>query len=346
LKVLVVDDNFSNRQLTADVIGTIGVEVLTASNGEETLEIAGKLNPDLIVLDVNMPGMSGFDVCEILKNNPDTASIPVLMLTALADVENRVRGLQYGADDYLTKPFNPRELMERVRARLRSKVQTDELRATQVMIRQTFERYVSATVVDLLLKNPGQVQLGGRLQDLTVLFSDLENFTSIAEVTEPERLLNILNTYHTLMVSIIRDNGGTVDKFMGDGVIALYNTPTDQPDHAVRAVLTALHIREVMDAFHQQFEPPYRLKINFGIHTGKAVVGNVGAPEIMNFTAVGDTINLGARLEQMSRNGQILISEATYKQASSIIDAEPIGELRVKGREMPVLTYNVTGLKR
>lgn len=346
MKVLVVDDNFSNRQLTADVIGAIGVDVLTAASGEETIQIARQEHLDLIILDVNMPGMSGFDVCAALKSSPETAGVPILMLTALADIENRVRGLQHGADDYLTKPFNPRELMERVRARLRSKVQTDELRATQVMLRRTFERYVSATVVDLLLKDPAQVKLGGQLQELTVLFADLENFTTISEYTDPEKLLAILNTYHTLIVSIIRENGGTIDKFMGDGVIALYNTPIQQPDHAVRAVLTALHIREVLSEFHEQFESAYRMKVNFGIHSGKAVVGNVGAPEIMNFTAVGDTINLAARLEQTSRNGQILISEATYKQSSSIVHGELIGELSVKGRTTPVLTYNVIGLKR
>lgn len=346
MKVLVADDNFNNRQLTADVVSSMDLDVILAVDGEETIKLVHTEKPDLIILDVNMPGMTGFEVCAALKSDPVTSQIPIVMLTAMSDIENRVRGLEYGADDYVTKPFNPRELIQRIKTRLRSKAETDELRKTQQIVRQTFERYVSAAVVDVLLHDPQQIKLGGQLQELSILFSDLEGFTAISEFTAPEKLLNILNDYLTMIVSIIRENGGTVDKFVGDGVIALYNTPVIQPDHAIRAVMTALHVREVLAAFHQQFEPEYRMKINFGIHTGMAVVGNVGAPEIMNFTAIGDTINLAARLEQMSHHGQILISEATFKQVDSMIVSEPIGAVPIKGRETNVEVYNVLGLRR
>src|SRR5690606_35924846 len=211
-------------------------------------------------------------------------------------------------------------------------------------IRKTFERFVSSSVVEQLLHDPAQVQLGGKLQEITVLFADLEGFTSISEYTEPVKLLSLLNQYHTMMVGMIREHGGTVDKFTGDGVIALYNTPLEQPDHALRAVLTALHIRELLPEFHQQFEGPYQMPINFGIHTGLAVVGNVGAPDIMNYTAVGDTVNLAARLQVLSKGGQILISSATCEQLPQNVAAQSLGEIKVKGRSESVSTYEVIGL--
>lgn len=342
--VLVADDNIDSRTLVSEILQNIRVEVITASNGREAVEMARARMPDLMICDVNMPIMSGFDAVALLKKDPATESIPVIMLTAMGDIDNRVTGLKLGADDYLTKPFSPRELLERVRTRLRLKNETDELRKTQHMIRVTFERYVAPSVVDQLLRDPAQVQLGGKMQDVTVLFSDLQGFTSISERTDPQRLLAILNAYHTLLVNVIRDNGGTVDKFMGDGVMALYNAPLEQPDHALAAVRTALYVREQLKTFSAQFEPEHRMPINFGIHTGMAVVGNVGAPDLMNFTAVGDTVNLAARLQQMGQGGRILISGATMALLQGKVDASPMGELKVKGRVETVAAYEATAL--
>jgi len=344
VKVLVADDNPDSRQLTRDIVASMGHEVVTAVDGPRALAMIQEHMPDLIILDVNMPGMSGFDVMTSLKANETTAQIPVLMLTALADVENRVHGLGLGADDYLTKPFNPRELVARVSARLRAKGETDDLRATQELIRATFERFVAPQVVERLLRDPTQVKLGGTLQEVTVLFADLEGFTSVSEFAEPEKLLSVLNSYHTLIVSIIQRYGGTVDKFIGDGVMALYNTPLLQEDHAERAVKTAVYIREALPDFYKQFEPAYQMRVNFGIHSGLAVVGNVGTPQIMDFTAVGDTVNLAARLQDLCSEGQILVSRATYDQVADRIKARPVGYLDVKGRKEPVMAYTVLEL--
>lgn len=344
MKVLVADDNANSRQLVKDIIESIGFEAVLASDGSSALIAAQTQQPDLIILDVNMPGMSGFEVCAALKSDADLAQIPILMLTALADVENRVTGLGLGADDYLPKPFSPRELAARVQARMRSKAETDGLRKTKELIRQTFERFVSPSVVERLLQDPDQIKLGGQIQDVTVFFADLESFTSISERTEPETLLGVLNMYHALVVSVVQAYAGTVDKFIGDGVMALYNTPLPQDDHALRAVQTALHIRDALPEFYRQFEPDYRMKINFGIHTGPAVVGNVGTPNLMNFTAVGDTVNLAARLQDLSASGQILISEACYRMLHGFVRASSIGYQTVKGRTEPVMVYEVLEL--
>lgn len=212
------------------------------------------------------------------------------------------------------------------------------------MIRQTFERFVAPSVVEKLLQDPTQVKLGGQLQEVTVLFSDLEGFTSLSEHTPPEMLLGILNQYHALVVTMIQSYGGTVDKFLGDGVMALYNTPLPQPDHALRAVKTALHIRSALLDFYNQFDVEYQIKLNFGIHTGMAVVGNVGTQQIMEFTAVGDTVNLASRLQGLGEQGQILISQATYNQIKEQVTTNPIGNQFVKGRREPVMVYEVLDL--
>ncbi len=319
----------------------MSLDVIQAENGLKALENARAHLPDLIILDVNMPGMTGFQVVEQLKQDEATAKIPVLMLTALDNVNSRVLGLKLGADDYLSKPFNPRELMERVRTRLRYKSEADNMRSTQQMIRSTFARFVSPSVVEQLLHDPAQVKLGGKLQEVTVMFADLEGFTGTSERTEPEKLLHILNQYHTLTVGMIRDHGGTVDKFIGDGVMALYNTPLEQPDHALRAVRTALEIRQALPNFYEQFEPQFRMRLNFGIHSGMAVVGNVGAPDIMNFTAVGDTVNLAARLQSLSSGGKILISAATFTELHDVVPTSYMGPRAVKGRAESVMTYEV-----
>lgn len=339
MKVLVAEDNPNSRQLVKDILESAGYEALVTIDGTSALASIRVEMPDLVILDVNMPGMNGFEVCEIIKSDTSLAHIPVLMLTAQSDIESRVEGLRLGADDYLAKPFNPRELTARVEARLRAKSESDNLRKTQEVVRQTFERFVPPAIVERLLQDPTQIKLGGQLQEITVLFSDLEGFTGVSERAEPEELLGILNQYHELVVGIIQEHDGTVDKLIGDGVMALYNTPLPQPDHALRAVRTALTIRDVLPAFVSRFEPAYHMRVNFGVHTGLAIVGNIGTQEIMDFTAVGDTVNLASRLQALSSNGSILMSQATHDQLRGQIRINPIGLKNVKGRSEPVMVY-------
>lgn len=344
-KVLAVDDNADNLELIYDIVSAMGHEVIKAADGPQALDAVADDIPDLIILDVNMPGMTGFEVVAKLKEDPHTAQIPVIMLTALMDVDNKVEGLELGADDYLTKPYSPRELIARIETRLRAKSETDTLRETQQMIRATFERFVSASVVDQLLKYPEQVKLGGKLQEITVFFADIENFTSISERTEPEQLLSVLNRYHELIVETVQHYKGTVDKFIGDAVMALYNTPLELGDHALRAVRSAYEIKQALRDFHLNFDPIFQMKINFGIHTGLAIVGNVGAPQIMDFTALGDTVNVASRLQGVSDGGQILISEATYDLIRAHAQVNALGPMVFKGRTEPVMTYEVLALE-
>lgn len=341
MKILAVDDNKDNVQMIADIVGMLGHEVVRAFDGSQALNAVETNPPDLILLDVNMPGMTGFEVVEHLKADERTARIPIILLTALSEVEQRVKGLGLGADDYLTKPFSPRELAARIETRLRAKADTDGLLQAQQMIRKTFQRFVAPSVVEQMLSNPASVELGGHLQDVTVLFADIENFTTLAEHFDPSELLGLLNQYHEMMVEIVLANGGTIDKFIGDAVMALYNTPLPQVDHPLRAVKTATEIIRALPDFHDRLPESSRLKINFGVHSGSAIVGNVGSPEIMDYTAVGDTVNVAARLQSLSENGQILISEATQIQLGEQFTFQYIGPVPVKGRQRPVLVYEI-----
>jgi adenylate cyclase len=342
LKILVVDDNPENIELVRDILELAGHTIAEARDGIRALAIVPVENPDLILLDVNMPGMNGFEVCKRLKADETTHNIPVIMLTAQADVESRVEGLSAGADDYLGKPFSPRELMARVERSLRSKTRTDDLMSQQVQLLGTFSRFVAAPIVEQLLKNPDQVKLGGSLQDITVVFADLQGFTTLSEDTDPEDLLHLLNNYHTFMTKIIWQYGGTIDKFLGDGVMALYNTPIEQTDHIARAVKTVLHMQDELYWFWQDLPEKHRAKINYGIHTGKAVVGNVGSENLMNFTAVGDTVNVAARLQGVADEGQILVSTAVYEATQGFVFGRSRGELTVKGRKTPVEAYQIS----
>ncbi|NJL95395.1 MAG: adenylate/guanylate cyclase domain-containing response regulator [Anaerolineae bacterium] len=345
MKVLIAEDNVDSRELLNEILETLGVEVVVAIDGVFALEKARQEMPDLMILDVDMPRKNGFEVVEILKSDPLTASIPVIMLTAQSDVESRVKGLGLGADDYLTKPFNPRELIARVNTRMRAKAETDDLREQRKIIERTFSRYVAREIIEVMLADPTRVALGGQMRPVTVLFADLEGFTSLSEFQDPTVVLNILNRYHGLMVSFIKSNGGTVDKFLGDGLMALFNAPIDQPDHVYFAVKAATEMRDALDTFHEHESPNLRLGINFGINTGLALVGNVGAEDLMDYTAVGDTVNLAARLQSLSKNSQITISEAVYRALEGRLEADWVGPVQVKGREEPVVIYHVNRLR-
>lgn len=344
-KILVAEDNPDSRELVNDILRALGYIAILAPNGQVALDLIRQDPPDLIILDVNMPLMDGFEVCAAVKGNPTTAQIPVIMLTAQSDVESRVHGLGLGADDYLAKPFHPRELMARLETRLRAKAETESLRAQREQIRRTFERFVAQEIVEQLLDDPLRVELGGSETAVTVLFADLEGFTTLAEHANPVRLLEVLNAYLGLLVQHIKSHGGTVDKFMGDGVMALYNTPLPQDDHPLRAVRTALSIQDALPDFHQQFELQFRLGVNVGIHSGPAVVGNIGTADLMDFTAIGDTVNLASRLQGLSKNSQVTVSEDTYALIEHAVIAERVGPRAVRGREEAVITYLITALR-
>jgi adenylate cyclase len=209
--ILVADDTKMTVQLVRDVLALHGYRVVVASDGLEALEKVQHEQPDLLILDINMPRMDGYEVCRRLKRNPDTAYIPIVMLSAMESVQHRVQGLKLGADDYVVKPFRPAELVARVEAHLRTKREVDALRLSEEYIRNTFQRYVAPAVVQELLSDTNTIALGGIRRDITVMFADISGFTHLSERLEPEQTLRLLNNFLTLAGRAVLEQEGTLD---------------------------------------------------------------------------------------------------------------------------------------
>jgi len=339
--ILVVDDARAVAQMVRAVLVHHGYRVVEAYDGLEALEKVQHEQPDMLVLDVNMPRMDGYEVIRRLKASPGTAHIPVLFLSAMQSVDHHVQGLSLGAEDYIVKPFRPAELVARVEAHLRTKREVDALRLSEEYVRATFRRYVAPAVVHRLLSDPSAVALGGTRREITVMFADISGFTHLSEQLEPEQTMRLLNNFLTLAGRAVLEQQGTLDKFTGDAVMALFNAPLTQRDHALRAVTAAMNIRHRLQSFRCEVGGTGRLHCKIGISTGEAVVGNAGMPDLMNYTAVGDTVNVAKRLEERAEPDQILVNVSTYAAVEHRFDAWALGSVQVKGRMAAVQVYAV-----
>jgi adenylate cyclase len=341
--ILVADDAQVTVRLVHDVLVLHGYRVVEAYDGLEALEKIQLDQPDLLILDINMPRMDGFEVCRRLKGNPATAHIPVLMLSALESVNDRVKGLSLGAEDYVVKPFRPAELAARVEAHLRRKREVDALRVAEEYVRTILQNYLAPAVVTELLRDPGALSLGGTRRIVTVLFADISGFSSISEQLKPELAMRIVNDFLTLAGRAIFEQEGTLSQFTGDGLLALFNAPVIQEDHVFRAVSAALTIRNRLRSFESDATKNQRLQYKIGISTGEAVVGNAGMPNLKNYTAIGDTVNIAKRLEEGAEPDQILMSSSTFRAVKDRINACALGPVHVKGRSQAVQVYELLG---
>ncbi|MFB0535514.1 MAG: GAF domain-containing protein [Anaerolineae bacterium] len=212
-------------------------------------------------------------------------------------------------------------------------------------IRELFQRYVAPTVVKRLIEGMEQVALGGKRQVVTILFADIRGFTSFSETRMPEELIEILNRHLSLAAQAVLEQEGTLDKFMGDAVMALFNAPLPQPDHTLRAVRAALTMKEATAAYHRKLDSEARLSFGVGINVGEAVVGNVGTAELMNYTAIGDSVNLAKGLQENAEAGQILLSQSAYDAVRKRVRVRALEPIKVKGRSSTVSVYELVGLK-
>ena len=533
-KVLIVDDEPIIRDILEGLLSFQGYDLLFATNGIEALEAVEEHAPDVLLLDVMMPEMDGFQVCQYLKAHDKWQHIPVILVTALNSKDDLSRGLDAGADDFLHKPFDNQELLAHVRSMLRTKRQYDLLaeqrqelensleikeRFAQVTaqhlheleilhnlglqlltrldtdsvlslisettvqiipeaercimhlvveadnqllpivfsnnngskliyprlgieevvwqalctrdtiyvkdiltsefnlqppfpkirsllvaplldnetsigavtvyspevegfqesqrrilsilanqatvaiskarffedrrriqerekhaIRSLFQRYVSPAVVERLVDRQEDLTLGGKRQQVSILFADIRGFTKFSEDLAPENVVEVLNQYMALAVEPILAEEGTLDKFMGDALMALFNAPLPQPDSTLRAVRAALAMQQAIAAYNKQTGGHRSLSFGTGIHVGQAVVGNIGTTQQMNFTAIGDTVNLAKRLQENASGGQILLSQAAYREVRGFVVVEALGLLVVKGRAAEEQVYALKGL--
>jgi adenylate cyclase len=335
-RLLVVDDNKVNRLLLARGLQEQGHTVTFAENGREALESMRRQAFDLVLLDILMPELDGYQVLEQLTTDPDLRDIPVIVVSAMDELDSVVKCIEMGAEDYLSKPLNPVLLRARIGACLEKKWLRDQQR-------ELIRKFATSEVADELLSTG--FSLGGKYVEASAMFSDIRSFTTIAESQSPEDTIELLNTYYTLMFDAISGHDGVVNQMVGDGLMAIFGAPTPDPRHAENAVRAALEMVELIELFNQQqaAENKVQIQIGVGIATGRVIAGYTGTQQRATYTCVGDTVNLAARLESHTKiAGQpILVDENTFGRLSETIKAEDLGPVEIKGKTQSVRVFAV-----
>ena len=363
-RILVIDDQPQNVKLLDQLLSLSGFEVATASSGAEGLERLAAGKPDLVLLDVVMPKMSGYEVCRAIRADARTALLPVVMVTALDPAEERIKGIEAGADDFLSKPINQPELLARVKSllRIRALHRTVEEQAGQLAewnarleerVREQvaqlerlarLKRFLSPKVAELIVSGQLDDPMATRRREVVVAFSDLRGFTAFTDTADPEEVFGVLHAYHGELGALIAAHDGTVEHFAGDGVMIIFNDPAPLPNPALAAVCMALGVREAVARLSVEWKRRgYELDCGLGIAQGFATIGTIGFEGRFDYGTIGRVCNLAARLCSAAQGGEILVSQRVYSQVESDVDAELSGELALRGFSKPVAAWSVKG---
>jgi class 3 adenylate cyclase len=362
-RILVVDDVALNVKLIADLLAVKGYRTTTASSGAEALAALASEPPDLVLLDVMMPGLSGYDVCRMIRADPVHAMLPVVLITALDPAQERARGLDAGADDFLSKPVNQAELLARVRSLLRIKSLYDEVlqqRGELAALNRTLEarvaagveqlekvsrlkRFFSPQLAELIVAGGADDPLRSHRRDITVVFLDLRGFTAFTETADPEDVMAVLGEYHAAIGALVLQHEATLERFTGDGIMVFFNDPVPVPDASPRAVRMALEMQRAIGRLAGAWKRRgHELTMGVGIAQGFATLGGIGFPGRIDYGAIGTVTNLAARLCGEARGGEILLSQRVHALLDEAEFAcEPAGELALKGFHRPVVAFRV-----
>jgi len=366
--ILVVDDVPRNVKLLADVLAAKGYRTSSAASGEEALAAIAAEPPDLVLLDVMMPGLSGYDVCRAIRADPALVMLPVVLVTALDPAKERITGLEAGADDFLGKPIQQAELMARVKSLLRIKALYDEVqRQKQALLDwnrllehrvadgvqqlervSRLKRFFSPQLAEAILAGGADDPLKSHRREITVVFLDLRGFTAFTETADPEEVMAVLADYHRAMGQLIVAHEGTLERFSGDGMMVFFNDPVPMPDPSARAVRMALAMQQQMAGLSSAWQRRgYQLQMGVGIAQGFATLGGIGFESRIDYGAIGNVTNLAARLCGEAAGGEILVSQRV--QGALQMDADglaarlaPVGELVLKGLQRPVPAWRVS----
>jgi class 3 adenylate cyclase len=352
-KILIVDDGKLNRDLLEAMLRNAEPSyiILPAGDGPAALSLVGKEDPDLVLLDILMPGMDGFDVCRAIKEDPEHQFIPVVLITALDQLEAKIRGIDAGADDFLIKPVNRTELVSRVRSLVRLKKLHDqlvashrEINAKSQILKQVLDRYMSEAVSHEILKDPTRgLALGGARKKITTLFADIRGFTRFSTGRPVEETVSMLNVFFTEMTEVVVRHKGTIDKYMCDCLMAFFGAPIEHEDDAWRAVKAAIDMqRTFASKLHPQMPADHGLGLGIGINTGEAIVGNIGSHIVLDYTVIGDSVNVAAKLQEEADSGEILLAPATFEEVKPLLHvALASREISLKGSPSKVLAWSL-----
>jgi class 3 adenylate cyclase len=365
-RILVVDDTPANVKLLVDVLAARGYAVDSAADGDEALAKIAAQPPDLVLLDIMMPGLSGYDVCRRLRAEPATALLPIVLCTSLDPHRERLHGIEAGADDFLSKPVNQSELFARVKSLLRIKSLQDEVQAQAAQLaawNETLRQRVAEQMLQLerlgrlkgffspalaeaILAAGGEELLKTHRREICVVFVDLRGFTAFTDHAEPEEVMELLHAYHAAMGRLVLAHGGTLERFAGDSVMVFFNDPVPIERPAEQAVCMALAMQQAFVPLRDAWSKRgYELALGCGIAQGYATLGAIGFEGRWDYAAIGNVTNLAARLCAEAQGAQVLIDRKTMARLEELIDARPVGPLTLKGFSQPVAAFAVEQLK-
>ena len=339
-RLLVVDDNDDNRYTLTQRLQREGYDnILQAGDGVAAMDLLAAREVDLVLLDVLMPELDGYQVLARMREDPGLRNIPVIMISAIDELETVVRCIEAGAADYLQKPFNPVLLRARVQACLEKKRLSDETMRQLRVIRSVFGKYVPESVVDSIIAGEGTIEPMHSMA--TILYTDIADFTRICESMSPERVAEMLNAYFGAVIEIITRHGGIVNQLQGDAMLVTFNIPIADPQHADRALQTAIDIQQTVT--RQQFAG-VTLETRIGINSGKVFAGNVGTGSRMNYTVHGDAVNLAARLERLNKDygTRVLVSADCVALLSASSALEAMGSVAIRGKSAEVDIFRLS----
>ena len=364
-KILVVDDVPENVRLLEAVLTRPGYEVVTAANGASALAAVESEQPDLILLDVVMPGLDGYAVCTRLRENEETAVLPVIMVTSSVG-EEKTRAIEAGADDFIPKPFNHQELLTRVRSLLRIKRYHDTIKRQAAELRdlnQTLEdrvqtqveelerlrqlgRFLSPQVAEAIVSSGDESILRSHRREVAVFFADLRGWTNFVDGVEPEELLRVLAEFHATIGGLVQRFEATVGFLEGDGVELFFNDPIEIPDAPLRSVRLGCALRQEMAGLTERWQKRgYSLDFGAGIALGYATCGEVGFEGRSDYAAIGSVTNLASRLADEATGGQVLITQRLHAEIEDAIEVVPAGEFALKGFSRPVTAFDVVNVR-
>ena len=352
-RILVVDDTPANIQALAGTLRDKGYQISVATNGRQALDVLARVPPDLILLDVMMPEMDGFETCRRIKASEAWREIPIIFLTAKTEVADIVQGFELGAVDYVAKPFNAHELLARVSTHLtmdelrRSLAERNlQLARAHELVRRAFGRYVSEEVATSILQSPVGLEMGGEERAVSILMSDLRGFTALAARLKPNEVIEFLNLYLETMVDVISRHEGTINEIIGDAILVIFGAPIACEDHAGKAVACGLAMQLAMAEVNQRLvaKGAAELEMGIGIHTGPVVVGNIGSLRRTKYAAVGSNVNLAGRIESFTTGGQVLISESTRGKVKSLLRLDGHFKVEPKGAKSSLELHEVGGI--
>jgi adenylate cyclase len=357
-RILVVDDQRTNAEMVSGLLRNLGYEVELAFDGREALDLVRTNGPDLVISDIMMPGLDGYELCRRLRANTTTALLPVILVTGAEPQSERIKGVEAGADDFLAKPVNWAELFARVKRLLQVKGLQDEIKDLNAKLEQRvheqvaqverlsrMKRFFSRAVAEAIVAG-GEELLEPHRREITAVFLDLRGFTSFTDRADPDEVLELLRAYHATLGRTVDDFGGTLEHFAGDGVMIFFNDPIEVENPAERAIRMALALQRAFNPIADAWAKlGHDVGLGIGIAQGDTTLGVIGFEQRWEYAAIGNVPNLAARLCGAAHAGEIILDVQTQQDIVHIADTEFVGALTLRGFQQPVRAFKLRRMR-